>query len=254
MSETKETPLCDTCGTEPLMKDAYCRHCGAKRKIELPSFSLPAINFEARIFKILSFYLCSIGLVLYLSIIDWGLDPSILIIADIGVIGLTLIYTVDNRKEMKGLYSIQKIEIGPLVALVFCMVLGAFAVDFLGEMLNLWLTGEGVGLEDLFETQPEDEPQDFYNIFFICLVPAIFEEMAFRGFIYNHMLKMGNHEAAMVLSSVLFAMAHLSLISILWLFPLGLLFAWYRMKYNILWYGMIGHFIYNLTMVYWVGV
>lgn len=37
-------------------------------------------------------------------------------------------------------------------------------------------------------------------------------------------------------------------ICMLWLVPGGLIFAFMRMKYNTLWYGIVGHFTYNFVI------
>ena len=41
---------------------------------------------------------------------------------------------------------------------------------------------------------------------------------------------------------------HLSIISLLWLVPLGLVLGFLRGKYNTLWYGMVAHFTYNFAI------
>ena len=41
---------------------------------------------------------------------------------------------------------------------------------------------------------------------------------------------------------------HLQIISLLWLIPIGLVFGLLRNKYNTLWYGVIGHFVYNFSI------
>ena len=97
-----------------------------------------------------------------------------------------------------------------------------------------------------------------YSIIFICLQPALFEELAFRGFIFNNLLGKFSVTATFVISALLFAILHLSVISVLWLFPIGLLFAYFRYKYNSLWYGIVGHFCYNCTIIllefYYMGM
>lgn len=89
----------------------------------------------------------------------------------------------------------------------------------------------------------------FYSILFLCVLPAIFEEFAFRGFVLENLLGHFPTNFALLLSAILFAGLHLSLISVIWLIPIGFIFAYFRYHYQSLWYSIIGHFCYNLTII-----
>ena len=54
---------------------------------------------------------------------------------------------------------------------------------------------------------------------------------------------------AVYITAFVFGIIHLAVISMLWLVPLGLIFGMLRAKYNTLWYGVIGHFTYNLGFI-----
>ncbi|MDH5599225.1 MAG: CPBP family glutamic-type intramembrane protease [Cyclobacteriaceae bacterium] len=95
----------------------------------------------------------------------------------------------------------------------------------------------------------ESEYPLFYGILFIAVFPALFEELAFRGFVYNNIKTLSNKKSALFGSAFIFALVHFSLSSIYWLFPFGLLLAWIREKYNTLIPGMLIHFAHNSTVV-----
>jgi len=86
-------------------------------------------------------------------------------------------------------------------------------------------------------------------IFFIVILPPIFEELAFRGFLFNQLQKVANTKVTIIATAFLFALIHLSIISFIWIFPFGLLLGYLRSKFNTLWLGMIIHFIHNLVVV-----
>jgi membrane protease YdiL (CAAX protease family) len=86
------------------------------------------------------------------------------------------------------------------------------------------------------------------QVIMTCVSPAIFEEIAFRGFMFENLQALASSKEAVYISAILFGIMHLSFISLLWLIPLGIIFAMLRVKYNTLWYGIIGHFIYNFTI------
>jgi membrane protease YdiL (CAAX protease family) len=79
----------------------------------------------------------------------------------------------------------------------------------------------------------------------IALMPAIFEELAYRGFLMGGLLKLLDARQAIFISSFLFALIHLSLISFFWLLPFALFLAYIRQKENTIWYGVLVHFVFN---------
>jgi membrane protease YdiL (CAAX protease family) len=84
-------------------------------------------------------------------------------------------------------------------------------------------------------------------IYSIALLPAVFEEIAFRGVMYNYCNNFLDEQLAVVITAFLFAIMHLSLISLIWLIPFGIFIGMLRHKYNTIWYGIIFHFTFNLT-------
>ncbi|HYF70621.1 MAG TPA: CPBP family intramembrane glutamic endopeptidase [Ohtaekwangia sp.] len=81
-----------------------------------------------------------------------------------------------------------------------------------------------------------------------CILPAVFEEVAFRGFMFTNLQAVTNTKSVIYITAFLFGVIHLSFISLLWLIPIGIVFAVLRARYNTLWYGVVGHFTYNFTI------
>jgi membrane protease YdiL (CAAX protease family) len=84
-------------------------------------------------------------------------------------------------------------------------------------------------------------------ILFIAVLPAVLEELAYRGYILQQLLKVVDSRQAVYITSFLFAIAHLSFLSLFWLIPFSLLLGYIRVKNNTLWYGIGIHFFFNLT-------
>ena len=82
----------------------------------------------------------------------------------------------------------------------------------------------------------------------LCLMPAVFEELTFRGIIFSG-FKNFRLKTACVMGGLLFALAHFSLQSFLYTFLTGTLFCFmlYRTKSVIP--GMVTHFTINLSQV-----
>lgn len=132
-----------------------------------------------------------------------------------------------------------------LVIIVLC-VLMASGLFWLQEYMNSVHFSMSYRISLTF--WEADYPR-LYSLIFLCLQPAIFEELAFRGFVFHQLQKQFSIPISIFLSALLFALLHLSLMSLLWLIPLGILFATFRHQQKSLWYGIVGHFSYNLTII-----
>ena len=84
---------------------------------------------------------------------------------------------------------------------------------------------------------------------FIAITPPVFEELAYRGFLFNQLEKVTSPQTTIILTAFIFALVHFSIISLLWIFPFGLLLGYLRYKYNTLWLGIVIHFIHNLIVL-----
>lgn len=80
----------------------------------------------------------------------------------------------------------------------------------------------------------------------VCLQPGIFEELAFRGLIFDGLAKHLSYRETWILSVFMFALLHLSL----WSFPALFFVGWglivLRQKSGSLFPGMLLHAVYNL--------
>ncbi|HEX8341610.1 MAG TPA: CPBP family intramembrane glutamic endopeptidase [Tepidisphaeraceae bacterium] len=81
-----------------------------------------------------------------------------------------------------------------------------------------------------------------------CVVPAVFEEIAFRGVIFAGLRDHLTVAETVVVSSAIFAILHLSVLSIPHLLGIGLLLALLRVKTDSLLPGMLCHFLHNLLV------
>ena len=85
-------------------------------------------------------------------------------------------------------------------------------------------------------------------IFFVAVMPALFEELGYRGFLLQKLLQVVDKRQAIFISAFMFSIMHISFISLFWLFPFALFLAYIRFKENTLWYGVVFHFTFNLTV------
>ena len=82
------------------------------------------------------------------------------------------------------------------------------------------------------------------NIFVFCLLPAILEEMIYRGYILRTLRRHGDG-FALVVSSVLFALMHGNILQIPFAFIVGMVCGYLVIKTGRIWLGMMLHFLNN---------
>jgi CAAX protease family protein len=86
-------------------------------------------------------------------------------------------------------------------------------------------------------------------IFFIAVFPGVVEEIAFRGLVQHWLQIALTPMKAMVLASALFAALHFSIISLPYLFMVGMLLGWTKWKTGSLYPAMLIHFLHNLIVL-----
>lgn len=91
----------------------------------------------------------------------------------------------------------------------------------------------------------------FFGLIFYAALPAIFEEIFFRGLIFDKLKLIYSVKNTIIISSILFYLMHLiygTFISILYVLPLGFFLGYLRNRYNNLIYPIASHFFYNFIV------
>lgn len=88
-----------------------------------------------------------------------------------------------------------------------------------------------------------------WAILLVCVQPAIFEELAFRGFIQTSLGRVIGPYEAVFASALMFAILHCSLPSLPHLLVLGVALAFLRLKTASLYPGMLLHFSHNFLVL-----
>lgn len=87
----------------------------------------------------------------------------------------------------------------------------------------------------------------------ICVFPAVSEEIAFRGLIQHWLSIAVKPMKAIMLASLLFAILHFSMLSLPYLFAVGMLLGWTKWKTQSLYPSMVIHFLHNLIVLEFFG-
>jgi len=104
-------------------------------------------------------------------------------------------------------------------------------------------------LRALSEGQPLQQEKIFPYMLVFALLPALCEEIAFRGFILSGMLKRFRPRTAVLLTSFLFALFHMNVFQILPAFFLGVVLGLLTIRSRSLLPAILFHFLHNTVLI-----
>ena len=117
-------------------------------------------------------------------------------------------------------------------------------------LYHSWLVHE-MGLKDALMTDRLREVgvSEGALVFLFCIVPAITEEVAFRGLVQHWLRVAIRPRNALILASALFTCLHFSILRAPYIFAVGLLLGWVKLKTGSLYPSMILHGLHNLAVL-----
>jgi membrane protease YdiL (CAAX protease family) len=170
---------------------------------------------------------------------DGGMLPMLALFFVSGLIALALAVAPLGRQALPALglrpAGWRPIVLGTVVALIISV-----AVTQLGV--------EPEGMKQAMEIARE--PAMFAaSLLVMAVLAPLVEEAVFRGLLYGWVAGRWGTLAAWLVSSILFAAAHVELAHVILVFPLGLWFGWLRRRTDSLWPSVVAHMINNGTAV-----
>lgn len=242
--------LCTSCEQEISDDVRYCPHCGSRLK------GIDLNNHRQTFDRSIGFAAIFYGLNLLILVVTFILAQSaeepdmLLVYADIFFILLTLIFSLSMRRELSSLFGVPNRLLLPALLLIIPISYLVFiSTDALNESL--------VEYDEILLYFQGSPYQYLISGVMIVFVPAVFEELAFRGIIQTSLNKIMNENASLLVTAFAFFIIHFSMLSIYWLFPFALLLGWLRKRYNTMIYGMLLHAIHNASvflMENWEGI
>ncbi|MEG1751874.1 MAG: type II CAAX endopeptidase family protein [Clostridia bacterium] len=133
----------------------------------------------------------------------------------------------------------------PLVAIALICVLG---INGLMEVLFQLINGWGYGKAGSLSLVMNSFPTYLLGLFVMAVVPAIVEELFFRGVIVNGLKEQGI-KWQIFGSAIIFMLAHGNLLQMVYPFVLGILLALILLKTKNLLACMLVHFVNNFVVV-----
>ena len=125
------------------------------------------------------------------------------------------------------------------------MLLGGYGVILVHNLIitALGVDTQGQAIFDIFSSL--DSP--VWLILAAVIVAPLVEEIFFRGFLFQGFRKKYGWVSAMLLSSAIFAAAHLDPVSLIPTFVLGIVLSYVYHRSNSVWPGVILHFLVNAS-------
>jgi uncharacterized protein len=236
---------CPSCQANVVDSDAFCGACG--KALSQPDEHHTNEDIFNRIAPTLLFYFANLMLLAVYKLTPvFSEDFDGLIAVSIIDILMVTGFSIYFWKSLAPLFSLRFIKIHVLLGTMISAVVCALIVNVVADFINFSLFEE-VSSYDSHFTEELAHPF-LWATLLICVQPALFEELTFRGFLFNNINGVTSTMGTILITSFMFGFMHLSFLSLMWLIPLGLAAAWLRSRYNTLWYGMVAHFFYNFTI------
>ncbi|MGA1841592.1 MAG: lysostaphin resistance A-like protein [bacterium] len=182
---------------------------------------------------------------------SYFLNVLLLIFADVILILFILYLKKRSKIKLNDIINIKKINI-PLISLITL-----FSVSYMfvaSELENIFTSIFGKNISFSAEFIEMARMPGLHRfliaIIFIAVLPAIFEEIFFRGLIQNGLSRKYGDIKAIVIASILFALLHLNPSRIFPIFLLSLMLGFVFIKTMNLIYPITLHFINNLMCVF----
>jgi membrane protease YdiL (CAAX protease family) len=235
--------LCKHCSS-PILSDKenqiYCSHeCWLAYRNDKPAES--ALRVWASIAGVLiALFALLISVLSILGDSEFGL-PVFTFLS--GVMVYFILKEVYSKEQITALFSIpDRSEAGRLILLI--LVLDIFVILPIHAVITIFLFPEAEQQEIITMFEDASDTSLALLAFSVAILTPFAEELLFRGFILGMLLKRYSDTQAIVISSLIFAIAHEPIAMVL-AFGGGLLYGWIRVKTGSVLPGMIAHAIWN---------
>jgi len=160
-----------------------------------------------------------------------------------GVVVYFILKEVYSEEQITALFSIpDRSEAGRLILLI--LVLDIFVVLPIHAVITIFLFPEAEQQEVITMFEDASDTSLALLAFSVAILTPFAEELLFRGFILGMLLKRYSDTQSIVISSLIFAIAHEPIAMVL-AFGGGLLYGWLRVRTGSILPGMIAHAIWN---------
>ena len=160
-----------------------------------------------------------------------------------------LIYTSVKKIEFNAIDVKFNMKWHTYLIVVLVGVVSLFGLQyFIGAIDNLWKV-IGLPLQTDTGINPVDAGTYILGIFVLALIPAISEEVIYRGIVLNGLRNKFSDVKAVLLSGTMFSLMHGNLQQLVYTFILGCVMGWIVVRTGSLISSILVHFINNFLVV-----
>ncbi len=195
--------------------------------------------------------LYAVGLVLLIyvgSIIQLKFKMAGLFMTQLMIVGLPLLFAYYIKTDFKKTFSLNKIKLKDILGGVIIWS-GRFILINLITQIILHLFPQNMEVVEALNDAIIIKDNLFINLVVVALMPAICEEMFFRGFVFTSFKGKKSYKAAIIFSGILFGFMHMDFLRIIPTSILGIIFAYTVYKSGSIFVAMLLHFINNSVAV-----
>jgi membrane protease YdiL (CAAX protease family) len=236
-------PHCNSCGHIVSEGNRFCNHCGTALQA-IPERSdeekWDAVKQAALFFLIHAVACCVFGFTKYFKTLSWSIT------FDVFLALVAVFFFSYNWSQLKSVLTWHNFSFLRLLKYCVLAIAGSFLVNIIIDWLNKSLFSKRFSYYAFYA---DHSHAALLAIFFVAVMPALFEELGYRGFLLGKLQQVTDTKQAIFISSFVFAIMHTSFISLFWLLPFALIIANIRIKQNTLWYGVCIHLCFNLTTI-----
>ncbi|MCC0720693.1 ABC transporter permease subunit/CPBP intramembrane protease [Clostridioides sp. ZZV14-6105] len=199
--------------------------------------------------------LYAVGLVLLIyagSLVQIKFGTAGIVMTQVMIIALPLIFAYYIKADFREVFSIKIPTLKHLLGGVVLWI-GGYIIIMIITQLILFLFPQNMEVAESLNKSLFMKDKFLLNLLIIGLLPAICEEIFFRGFIFSAFSKSKNGvksvKLAIICSGVLFGIMHMDFIRIIPTSILGIIFAYSVYKSGSIFVSMLLHFLNNSVAV-----
>ena len=232
-------PTCEECETRVKDHHRFCPNCGAFLGAEAETIHIFNNSYLRSAFF---FYLSYLAICLFVKYTNWFDNYDRLFWIEITLALLSVWFAWRNKESILPILKFNHFNWGILLGIITLSALCSWLVNISMTELNVSLFNTDISIYSGYKIYIAPI---FVMLYSVALLPALFEELAFRGVLYHYLASILDERLVVMVSGFIFAAMHLNPIGLIWLIPFGIFLGFLRMKYNTIWYGVVFHFIFN---------
>lgn len=195
--------------------------------------------------------LYAVGLVILIyvgSLVQLKFKMAGLAITQVMIICLPFLFAYYIKTDFKKTFSLQKVNLKQILGGILIWM-GGFVLINLITQITLYLFPQNMEVAEALTDAIIIKDNLVLNLAIVALMPAICEEIFFRGFIFTSFKVKSSSKIAIITSGILFGFMHMDFLRIIPTSILGIIFAYTVYKSESIFIAMILHFINNSIAV-----